>query len=171
MPTIFMTSAERLAISLLEVTPCARIASLNWEPIDFVGLSAFIALCITTDRSCQRIAVSEDSVRPTRFLPLNITVPPVISAGERQQLRDREQHRRLAAAGLADDADELAGREREAHVVDGEHAAAVHQVLDRQIANVENRAAGLRFAGAVQLCLARRLLIGRRAGLPISSNA
>src|SRR5712691_4434144 len=81
MPTIFMTSADRLAISSAELTPCACIASLNCEPIDFVGLSAFIALCITTDRSRQRIAVRDDSVRPTRFLPLNVTLPPVISAG------------------------------------------------------------------------------------------
>ena len=58
MPTMRSTSADRAAISSADVTPCALIASLNCAPIDLTGLSAFIALCMTTDRSRQRIAVS-----------------------------------------------------------------------------------------------------------------
>ncbi len=58
MPTIFSTSADRCAISPLDATPCARIASRNWAPIDMTGFSAFMALCMTTDMSCQRTAAS-----------------------------------------------------------------------------------------------------------------
>src|ERR1035437_75491 len=81
MPTILSTSADRPAISCFELTPCARIASLNCAPIDLTGLSAFIALCMTTDRSRQRTAASCLSVSPTMLRPLKITLPPVISAG------------------------------------------------------------------------------------------
>src|SRR5689334_22885982 len=81
MPTIRSTSADRSAICTLEVTPCARMASTNWEPIDLTGLSAFIALCMTTDRSFHRTAASSRSVSPTMLRPLKITLPPVISAG------------------------------------------------------------------------------------------
>src|SRR6516165_10449624 len=81
MPTIRMTSADRAAISSLEGLPCACSASLNCAPIDLTGFSAFIALCMTTDRSHQRMADSCLSVRPTRFVPLNFTVPAARWAG------------------------------------------------------------------------------------------
>src|SRR5882757_7595851 len=81
MPTMRSTSADRPAISDLDVTPCARIASLNCAPIDLTGLSAFIALCMTTDRSFQRTAASWRSVSPTMLRPWKVTLPPVISAG------------------------------------------------------------------------------------------
>src|SRR5260221_4772783 len=81
MPTILSTSADRPAISSREVTPWARIASLNCAPIDLTGLSAFIALCMPTDRSFQRTAASWRSVSPTMLRPWKITLPPVISAG------------------------------------------------------------------------------------------
>src|SRR6266704_44190 len=61
MPTILRTAADLASTSSREVAPCARIASLNWAPIDFTGFSAFMALCITTERSFQRIAVSADA--------------------------------------------------------------------------------------------------------------
>src|SRR6185437_253684 len=47
----------------------------------FTGLSAFIADCITTEKSRQRKTFSFFSVIVTRLVPLNSTVPPVISAG------------------------------------------------------------------------------------------
>src|SRR5215469_13638037 len=75
------TSAERAAISSPRLTPCARSASLNCAPIDRTGFSAFIALCMTTDMSRQRVAASCLSVSPTRFLPLNRTLPPSTRAG------------------------------------------------------------------------------------------
>ncbi len=81
MPTIRSTSADRSAISPFEATPCARMASVNWAPIDFTGLSAFIALCMTTDMSRHRTAASSLSVSPTMLRPLKVTLPPVISAG------------------------------------------------------------------------------------------
>ena len=58
MPTILSTSADRAAISWPVNLPCARIASLNWAPMVLTGFSAFIALCMTTDMSRQRIADS-----------------------------------------------------------------------------------------------------------------
>src|SRR5215472_6436112 len=81
MPTIRSTSADWPAISVFDVTPCARMASANWAWIDLTGLSAFIALCMTTERSFHRTAASSLSVSPTMFRPLKITLPPVISAG------------------------------------------------------------------------------------------
>ena len=81
MPTILSTSADRAAMSSAVNLPCARIASLNWAPMVLTGFSAFIALCMTTDMSRQRIADSCPSVSPTRFAPSNVTVPPATSAG------------------------------------------------------------------------------------------
>src|SRR5271166_6634704 len=81
MPTIRSTSADRVAISSLDGRPCACSASLNCAPIDLTGFSAFIALCMTTDMSRQRIADSCLSVRPTRFVPSNLTVPAATWAG------------------------------------------------------------------------------------------
>src|SRR5215471_2701519 len=81
MPTMRSTSADRAAISSADVTPCAFIASLSCAPIDLTGLSAFIALCMTTDRSRQRIAASWSSARPTMFSPLKTTLPPMMAAG------------------------------------------------------------------------------------------
>src|SRR5215831_6893268 len=81
MPTIRSTSADRSAICSLEVTPCARMASANCAPIDLTGLSAFIALCMTTDRSFHRTADSSRSVSPTMLRPRKVTLPLVISAG------------------------------------------------------------------------------------------
>src|SRR5258708_23876257 len=81
MPTIFSTSADRSAICSPDLTPCARMASLNWAPIDFTGLSAFIALCMTTDRSFHRTEASCLSVSPTMLWPRKMTLPPVRAAG------------------------------------------------------------------------------------------
>src|SRR5215471_7208385 len=81
MPTIRSTSADWPAISVLERTPCACMASANWEPIDLTGLSAFIALCMTTDRSFHLIEAISLSVSPTMLRPLKVTLPPVTSAG------------------------------------------------------------------------------------------
>src|SRR6516225_7518093 len=81
MPTIRSTSADRSAISVLERTPCACMASANWEPIDLTGFSAFIALCMTTDRFFHLIEAISLSVSPTMLRPLKVTLPPVTSAG------------------------------------------------------------------------------------------
>src|ERR1700728_3520972 len=81
MPTIRSTSADRSAICALADTPWARIASVNWAPIDFTGLSAFIALCMTTDMSFQRTEAISRSVSPTMLRPLKITLPLATPAG------------------------------------------------------------------------------------------
>src|SRR5215469_7102070 len=81
MPTIRSTSADWPAISVLERTPCACMASANWEPIDLTGLSAFMALCMTTDRSFHLIVAISLSVSPTMLRPLKTTLPSVTSAG------------------------------------------------------------------------------------------
>src|SRR6266567_9001135 len=75
------TCEDRSAISVLDRTPCARIASLNCAPIEVTGLSAFIALCMTTDMSFQRTAASCESVSPTMLVPLNTTLPAATPAG------------------------------------------------------------------------------------------
>src|SRR5215813_2280477 len=81
MPTILSTCADLSAISDFDLTPCARIASEYWDAIIFTGLSAFIALCMTTDMSFQRTAASWESVMPTMLTPLNSTLPPATPAG------------------------------------------------------------------------------------------
>ena len=81
MPTILSTCADRSAISLFDRTPWARIASAYCDRMDLTGLSAFIALCMTTDRSFHRIAASWLSVIPTMLTPLNVTLPEVRPAG------------------------------------------------------------------------------------------
>src|ERR1700734_1491137 len=81
MPTIRGTSADRSAICALADTPWARIASVNWAPIDFTGLSAFIALCMTTDMSFQRTEAISRSVSPTMLRPLKIPLPLATPAG------------------------------------------------------------------------------------------
>src|SRR5579875_3743258 len=80
-PIIRSTSAERAAISCFDRTPCARITSENCAPIDLTGFSAFIADCMTTDRSFHRIAASSLSVSPTMFVPRKATLPPAMPAG------------------------------------------------------------------------------------------
>src|SRR5215475_12715513 len=81
MPTSRITSAERAAMAVFDDIPCARSASANCAPTDVTGLSAFIALCITTDRCCQRTGASCLSVIATRFLPSNVMDPAVRWAG------------------------------------------------------------------------------------------
>src|SRR6266516_4611069 len=81
MPTRRSTSADLWAISIAEATPCAFIASVNCAPIDLTGLSAFMALCMTPERSFQRSAASRSSARPTMLVPLKVTLPAVMPAG------------------------------------------------------------------------------------------
>ena len=44
-----MTSVDRCRMSSFEVAPWAWRVSLNCAPMLFIGLSAFIALCITIE--------------------------------------------------------------------------------------------------------------------------
>src|SRR5215218_1393262 len=81
MPTSWSTSTDRCAITSPEPSPCARMASANWAPSWVTGFSAFIALCMTTERSRQRVAESSRAVMVTRSRPLNTTLPELIRAG------------------------------------------------------------------------------------------
>ncbi len=49
MPTKRNTSADRVRMAFAGTRSCARIVSLNCAPMLFIGLSAFMALCITTE--------------------------------------------------------------------------------------------------------------------------
>ncbi len=49
MPTSRSTSTERSVICRPDIRACAASTSSNWAPIDMTGLSAFIALCMTTE--------------------------------------------------------------------------------------------------------------------------
>ena len=50
MPTSSITSTLRCRdLGRPSTSACASIASLNWAPIVVTGLSAFIALCMTTE--------------------------------------------------------------------------------------------------------------------------
>src|SRR2546421_2911267 len=81
MPTSFITSTERSRTFSAEYFACASMASWNWVPMLSTGLSAFIALCMTTEYSRQRNAFSSVSVMVTRFWPWKTTLPPVMPAG------------------------------------------------------------------------------------------
>src|SRR3954453_9536307 len=81
MPTSRKTSAERCAMTSAERSPCARIASSNWAPSWVTGLSAFIALCMTTEMSRQRVAARSFAVMVTRSVPRKRTLPSLIRAG------------------------------------------------------------------------------------------
>ena len=78
-----------------------------------------------------------------------------------EQTGDRKQERGLAAARLADDADELPGRHIQRHVIDGAHRTGICGVLHRQILDFEQRLDRDH----------RRRRTGRSAGLVISSKA
>src|SRR3954447_21462705 len=81
MPTSSSTSTDRRVMTSPERSPCARMTSANWTPIWVTGLRAFMALCMTTDRSRQRVAESSRAVMVTRSRPLNRTLPVLIRAG------------------------------------------------------------------------------------------
>src|SRR5690242_9985880 len=61
--------------------PCEVIVSRYCAPIAATGFSAFIALCMTTDRFFHRSTFSLLSVIVTRFWPRKSTAPEVMAAG------------------------------------------------------------------------------------------
>src|SRR4051794_8455740 len=81
MPTSSSTSAERRRMTSADRSPCARMTSSYWAPSWVTGLSAFMALCMTTDRSRQRVAASSLAFMVTRSRPRNSTLPALIRAG------------------------------------------------------------------------------------------
>src|SRR3954465_11993043 len=81
MPTSSSTSAERRRTTSADRSPCAPMTSSYWAPSWVTGLSAFMALCMTTDRSRQRVAASSLAFMVTRSRPRNSTLPLLIRAG------------------------------------------------------------------------------------------
>ena len=81
MPTSRITSADRSWIFCDVRLSCACNASRSCAPTVSTGLSAFIALCITTEHSRQRQWRSSSSPSATMSCPLKRTVPSAIQAG------------------------------------------------------------------------------------------
>src|SRR3954453_13357152 len=81
MPTSCSTSTDRCSITSPERSPWARMVSSNCLPSWVTGFSAFIALCMTTDRSRHRVADSSFAVMVTRSRPRKLTLPALMRAG------------------------------------------------------------------------------------------
>src|SRR3954454_13568814 len=81
MPTSSSTSAERRWITSRDRSPWARITSSYWSASCLTGLRAFIALCMTTEKSRHLVAASSFAVMVTRSRPWNSTLPRAIRAG------------------------------------------------------------------------------------------
>ena len=79
-----------------------------------------MALCMTTENSRQRMWRSCLSLIWAISRPRNETLPRRDAGGRAEQARDGEDQRRLAAAGLAHDGEELARGEVEVDIVDGD---------------------------------------------------
>ena len=118
---------------------CAVIASAIWSPIVITGLSAFIALWKTIETRFQRNASIAGAVH------LQDVVAPEedLAAGDDrrrpQDPHDRLRDRRLAAARLAGEAEDLAVGDGERDAVDRDGVAATGDVLHVQVADVEDR--------------------------------
>ena len=101
------------------------------------GLSAFIALCMTTDKSFQRTAASWSSVSPTMLRPLNVTLPPVMSAGGASSWAIANSRVDLPQPDSPTTPMNSPAAEVEAHVLDRADRAALHGVLDGQAPDLE----------------------------------
>ena len=117
---------------------CSLIGSVIWSPIRLTGLNAFIAPWKTMEMSRQRCSDTVSSPRSRMFSPRKTTRPATLADGG-QQAHDREDRRRLAAAGFADEPEPLAVAELEAHALDGmQLAAALELEPDVEILDLEN---------------------------------
>ena len=74
-------SLERSAIASSDMSEWARQASRICSATVMTGLSAFMALCMTTESSRQRMCRSRRSVISTISDPWNFTLPPITPAG------------------------------------------------------------------------------------------
>lgn len=79
------------------------------------------------------------SAEPHHVLTAEDHAPASDLARGRKQLCDAEQHRGLAATGLTDDPDELAGLDGERDVLNRPHVSGLSPVLDRQIVYLKQR--------------------------------
>ena len=111
---------------------CALNMSTNWSPTRITGLSTFIALWKTSETWRQRKRRSSSRLIATRSSPRKRIRPPETWAGGLRICRIGVRERALAAAGLAGEAERLAGRDRERDAVDRAHAAVGQHVVDRR---------------------------------------
>ena len=81
METRRSTSADRSAISSLDIDEWALPTSRSCWPTVITGLRAFMALCMTTEKSRHRMWRSCLSLIWAISLPRNETLPDVIPAG------------------------------------------------------------------------------------------
>ena len=79
METSRSTSRERSSISFEDMSECARQASRIWAATVRTGFRAFIALCMTTENSRQRMGRSSRSDMATMSRSWNTTSPPMMS--------------------------------------------------------------------------------------------
>ena len=167
MPTSFITSTERVLDRTGLCLPCASIASVNCAPIVVTGFSAFIALCMTTDRSAPpRRGSSAARSCVTRSSPRNLTLPPVIAAGGTAAARSR-----TAASTCRSRIRRRCRRTRRPPTSRSTPSTA--RTPPRSVAYSTVQVADLREWVRPDhfVVPARRLLTGRSAGLLISSNA
>src|SRR6185437_9321465 len=92
------------------------------------------------------------------------------AAGGRLQIGDRAQKRGLAAAGRADEGDELAARNPQADAAERLHGAVGGVEAERQPVNLDRRLGGRRLAAAVRLELWSRAHVHRRSE-PLAGDA
>jgi hypothetical protein len=88
--------------------------------------------------SLPRIARSSASDISPMSLPLNLMRPPTIFADVGQVAHDAERHRRLAAAGFADDAHRLARHDVAGEVHDGGDLAALGEEGDGEVLDLQD---------------------------------
>src|SRR3954454_9788645 len=84
--------------------------------------------------AAQLLAAHRDEI-----LPLEEDAPARDLRGRFEDLEHGARERALAAAGLAGEPEDLAGRDRERDVVDGAHAAVAEHVVDREPVELEQR--------------------------------
>ena len=116
--------------------------------MDSTGLSAFIALCITTEisRPAQHPQLAlvrgeqVDGRRPGSRV-VAARSPPVITPGGAEQPGQRVGERGLAAAALPGQAEHLAAVQHQVGVYHGVHRVRADAVIDAQPADLEQRLA------------------------------
>ena len=114
--------------------------SVICSPMVRIGLSEVIGSWKIIEMSRPRISRISSSSRSSRLRPSKSDAALGDLAGEaRQQPHDRERRDRFAGAGFADDGDDFAAVDREAHAFDRAHDAARGLEMDMQILDLQQR--------------------------------
>ncbi len=137
MPTISSSSPARFRAAVAELSLCSKIGSAICDATVRTGFSAFIAPWNTIARSVHRCGLTESSPPREDVRPGHPDL-----AGHRSVRRQQPHHcqdaGRLAAAGLAHEAEPLAGVELEADALDGVQFTAARQLEpDMQVAHLK----------------------------------